>query len=163
MIDAAALHTELTTDPLGLGYARLLANRDTVELAALLNLRSGGGSALIVPASITKGAILLGIIPFLDQLSSGNEVSGAVFSTATVAKWMARFNAVRSGDDILALTPPLQAMFGQIVTDGLGTQAQLDGFLKRTGSRAEVLFGADAEVDPVMIYHACFNADGSAK
>lgn len=134
----AELKTELTTDPAALGYAPSVTAGNHNALAAMLNAI---GTTVITLTSQTKGAVLLGIVPALDQLAVGTDLSSAAIPAAVSAKWQSRFQALSAGSDSLQLSPQFIGMLGQLVTDKLMTQAQVDAFTKRTGSRAEFLWG----------------------
>lgn len=149
----AELNTELTTDPAALGYAPYLNISDN-ECAALLNALTGPGAVTISLPSQTKGAILKGCVPGTDQLATGVNLSGVAISAATTNKWLHRFNAIRSGDPVLALDTEMMGLLGQLVTDGLMTQAQIDAITKRVGSRAEYLWGAGTVVQPSDVMRA---------
>jgi len=144
-MDYAALYTELTTDPAAVGYASAVTAGNDNACAALLNAPS---AAVVTLTSIGKGALLRGIIPALDQLASGVDVNASALTAQIQSKWNNRFAALRAGDDVIALDAPLMVMLGQLVTDNIVTQAVIDAFSKRTGSRAEVLFGAGTVVQP---------------
>lgn len=138
----AALKTEIQSDPLALGYAAFIASGNDMVLAALLNAITGPGAATISRTAVTRGALLRGIIPALDQLASGVDSVGVAIPPATSAKWRNRFDALRASDSEVALDAPLGGMLQQLVTDKLTSQPYIDAITKRTGSRAEVLFGA---------------------
>lgn len=148
MIDLSALKTEIQTDQLALGYAPFVASGNDGGLAALFNATSGPGAAQISRTSVTRGAILRGIIPALDQLALGVDLVDAAIPAATAAKWRNRFDALRASDPEITLDASMVGMLQQLVTDKLMPQPYVDAITKRTGSRAEVLFGAGAVVTP---------------
>lgn len=135
----AALKSEIQSDPAKLSYAPYIGVSD-VQIAALLNATSGPGAASIDLATISKGSLLLQIVPWLDQLATGQTTGGVAIPPATVTKWQQRFQALQAGDAVLSV-PALAAMMNDGVTDGLATAAQVAAITTRTGSRAEVLFG----------------------
>lgn len=139
-MDYGALKTELTTDPLGLGYASTLPTSD-IATAGLINALTGKGMATIQVPSFSRGALLALLIPLEDQLSSGANVSGAAFTQLVLAKWSGRFDALRSGDPQIP-TALILPLLNSAVTDGLTTAAYVTQITTRTGSRSEVLFGA---------------------
>ena len=146
-MDYAALKSEITTDPKALGYAPLINVSDN-GIAGLLNALTGPGAATISLLTQTKGAILKGIIPALDQLASGLTLSNSPITSQTAQKWANRFAALRSGDPVVVLDGGLLFLLNQMVADGLTTQPYIDAFTTRTGSRAEALFGAGTVVQP---------------
>ncbi len=135
----ASLKTEIQTDPAKLGYAPYIGVSD-IQIAALLNSGTGPGAASIDVATISKGSLLLQIVPWLDQLASGQTTGGTPIPAATVTKWQQRFQALQAGDAVLSV-PALLPMMNDGVTDGIATTAQVAAITTRTGSRAEVLFG----------------------
>ena len=152
-MDYAALKSEITTDPKALGYAPLINVSDN-GIAGLLNSLTGLGAETINLLTQTKGAILRGIIPALDQLASGLTLSNSPITSQTAQKWANRFSALRSGDGVLALDANFMGLLGQMVTDGLITQPAIDAFTTRTGSRAEVLWGAGTVIQPDYVAKA---------
>lgn len=143
----AELNAEIQTDPMALGYAPFVNVSDN-GIAALLNALTGQGAATIALKTQSKGAVLRGIIPALDQLASGLTLANAPISSQVTQKWTNRFAALRSGDDSIVLDVNILGLLGQLVTDGLTTQPYIDAFTKRTGSRAEVLWGAGTNIQP---------------
>lgn len=142
MIDLTALRAELTTDPQAVGYAAHYAAGDDYTLAQMLNATTGAGAASVPLIAISRGAFLRSVIPGTDRLAAGLDSDGAALTSATITKWTYRFNAARGGDETIALDAAMLGMLGQMVTDKIMTQAEIDAFTTRTGSRAEVLFGA---------------------
>lgn len=140
-MDYLALKTEIQADPMALGYAPYVAAGNDIAIADLLNALTGPGAAAISRQSITRGAFIDGIIPGTDQLSSGVSTSNTPFTQAQKDRWTFRFNGLGSGDPVIKLDARKMGMLNQIVNEGIMTQAQIDAFTKRTGSRAEVLWG----------------------
>ena len=143
-MDYGALKTELTTDPLGLGYASTLPTSD-IATAALLNANTGKGAGTIMVPSYSRGGLLALLIPLEDQLSSGVNISGVAFTQLVLTKWAGRFDALRSGDPVIA-TVVILPMLASAVTDGLTTTAYVTQITNRICSRAETLFGAGTVV-----------------
>ena len=143
-MDYATLKTELTTDPLGLGYASTLPTSD-IATAGLINALTGKGMATIQVPSFSRGALLALLIPLEDQLSSGVNISGVAFGQLVLAKWAGRFDALRSGDPGIA-TVVILPMLASAVTDGLTITAYITQITNRICSRAETLFGAGTVV-----------------
>lgn len=138
-MDYTALKTEIETDPLNLGYASRVAVGDDEGIATILNDRTGSGSAMISLATATKGEVLLGVTPVAFTLPSK--------SNAIQAKWGLALQLLAAATtDIPVSSEPVASMLAAAVSDGVLTQAQIDAFTKRRGSRAEVLFGVDTAV-----------------
>lgn len=147
----AELKAEIDTGPLAAELAPFVAAGNDNDCAAMLNAMS---QAVIALPTIGKGALLRGIIPALDQLATGVNLSGVALTAQISAKWTNRFAALRAGDDVMVLDAALMGLLGQLVTDGLMLQPYIDAFSKRNGSRAEVLWGAGTVVRPADIQHA---------
>ena len=143
-MDYAALKTELTTDPLGLGYASTLPTSD-IATAALINATMGKGAGTIMVPSFSRGELLALLVPLEDQLSSGGNVSGVAFTQLVLNKWAGRFDALRSGDPQIPTTLILP-LLNSAVADGLTTAAYVTQITNRVGSRAEILFGAGTAI-----------------
>ena len=141
MADYAALKNEISTDPLALGYAPYVTAGNDGAIAILLNALTGLGAATISITTLSRGAILRGTIPANDQLASGMTLANVAISAAVSNKWASRFAALRGADPTMTMDATLMGLLGQLVTDGLMTQPYIDAFTKRTGSRAEVLWG----------------------
>ena len=139
-MDYTLLKTELTTDPLGLGYASTLPTSD-IATASLLNSLTGKGTATITIPLFSRGELLALLIPLEDQLSSGVTISNTALTQLVLNKWSGRFDALRSGDTFIA-TNIIIPMLNSAVTDNITTTAFIAQITTRTGSRAEVLFGA---------------------
>lgn len=139
-MDYTLLKTELTTDPLGLGYASTLPTSD-IATAFLLNSLTGKGTATITIPLFSRGELLALLIPLEDQLSSGVTISNTALTQLVLNKWSSRFDALRSGDTFIA-TNIMLPLLNSAVTDNITTAAFITQITTRTGSRAEVLFGA---------------------
>ena len=139
-MDYTLLKTELTTDPLGLGYASTLPTSD-IATASLLNSLTGKGTATITIPLFSRGELLALLIPLEDQLSSGVTISNTALTQLVLNKWSGRFDALRSGDTFIA-TNIILPLLNSAVTDNITTAASITQITTRTGSRAEVLFGA---------------------
>ena len=139
-MDYTLLKTELTTDPLGLGYASTLPTSD-IATAFLLNSLTGKGTATITIPLFSRGELLALLIPLEDQLSSGVTISNTALTQLVLNKWSSRFYALRSGDTFIA-TNIMLPLLNSAVTDNITTAAFITQITTRTGSRAEVLFGA---------------------
>ncbi len=132
-MDYVALHTELTTDPLAVGYAAQLGKSD-IAVAALLNATTGAGAATISLTSLTHDAFAMLIAPVVMSMS--------IASAALQAKWTPMLQLI-GGISSVDLTPANLGLINALSTD---FPAQLPAtaitaVTTRMGSRAEVLFG----------------------
>lgn len=135
MIDPVQLHTELTTDPLAVGYAAHLNISDNA-VADLLNATTGPGAASITIPQFTKEQFATGVLPAVQALP--------LATAAIQAKWTPMLNVALAMNTLYyATTAPLLA---GLVADGLMSAVQVDAFTKRAGSRAEALFGYGTQI-----------------
>lgn len=141
-MNTAALHTELTTDPVSVGYASALAAGNDNDCAALLNAQTGVGAATISLPSLTHDEFAMMIAPAVFALGQA--------TSALQTKWTPMLNLV-SGVQTIQLNATIMGLLNQLVTDGLLTAAELSAGITRTGSRAEVLLGVGAVVTPYDI------------
>jgi hypothetical protein len=137
-MDYQLLKNELNKDPKGLGYAQYIATGNDVYLAAKLNDPAGPGAELITIAFLPRAKFLFGMA------SSAIVLAGK--DTATQNKWDRLLGFAQSVDSIEMASPVIQGILQYAMADGLVTQEQVDGFSKRKGSRAEVLFGENTTV-----------------
>lgn len=143
MMDIQALKTELTTDPLAIGYA---AHRPHAPgmLAQLVNAKT---TQLAKERMVTARGIMAsyGLGPtagaaFLDKLE-------ALAATVPAIKWAMKFLQTEAGID--AGEPATQVMLTSLIGVGGITQAEVDGvkaMALQPASRAEVLFGAGVQI-----------------
>ncbi len=143
MMDIQALKTELTTDPLAIGYA---AHRPHAPgmLAQLVNAKT---TQLAKERMVTARGIMAsyGLGPtagaaFLDKLE-------ALAATVPAIKWAMKFLQTEAGID--AGEPATQVMLTSLIGVGGITQAEVDGvkaMALQPSSRAEVLFGAGVQI-----------------
>lgn len=132
------LQTELTTDPLGLGYAPLIASGNDGAIAAILNDKSRGYT-MIRPRLVSARAVLaeyaegpMAAANVLDKLEQAAAANNAV-------KW-AFFFLKADGLDVGAQAT--QAMLDQLAVGGVLTVAEsvnLKSLALVPASRAEVL------------------------
>ncbi|HLK58542.1 MAG TPA: hypothetical protein VKU00_18375 [Chthonomonadaceae bacterium] len=144
-MDYAALKSELQNDPAGIGYGTLVewdpthhpnqlisqTNSD-VQLAALINAPGAG--------TISQGVVSKDV--FLTALASPLAALMARADTDSVKQQFAGWlQLLGLATNIYTADADLVATMASAVTAGVFTQAQSDGALKRSGSRAEMLFG----------------------
>ena len=144
MIDYTALKTEITTDPVAVGYASQL-NKSDIAVAAMCNAITGNGAASIQIPSMSKGSWIAALLPLEDLVASGLNTSGVALSSGIIAKWTARIAEIRGGDSIIQTTVMIP-LLNSAVTDGLITSTYLTQITTRMGSRAEALFGAGTTI-----------------
>jgi hypothetical protein len=145
-VDYAALKQEVTADPLGLGYAARVAAGDDAGVAALLNAAAGPGAAAVAVQSMARGDFLLAI--------GGAYLALPNLSAAVQAKWDRILAVIRAADAVTVASPLVQNLLALAVADGVLAQADVDAVKTRTGSRAEVLFGAGTAVSGSDVSYA---------
>lgn len=130
MIDYLVLKNELQNDPLKLGYI----TSDDVANAIILNSTKGTGSAVITLSTLSR-------LTFLEVLLQVG-LTFSSLSTALQAKWNVVMNiALQLPDGAEESNNIIQQVIQAAITDGVMTQTQVNSFIQRMGSRAEVLFG----------------------
>lgn len=133
-IDYTALRNELNTDPQSLGYAPFISAGQDQNSADLLNALTGNGAATITLSLIDKGQASIVILSGALTLAS--------LSNTLQAKWVTILQAAAQLPDPIPFENSIiQTVLGSAVNDGVLTDAQINSFTQRTGSRAEVLFG----------------------
>lgn len=139
-----ALASELNTDPKALGYAANITTGNDAANATLLNALTGAGAASVFLPGVP-------IQTFIQQCQSAAD--WVLLTTAG-----ATFNAIQ----LLSLLGPLdctQLNIRTILTStfsGLSTASKttMTAVASRTGSRAEVLFGAGTQILASDVAHA---------
>jgi hypothetical protein len=137
-IDYKELQKELINDPLGLDYKKYIDVGNDVFLAAILNSKDGPGSQIIQINYLSKNDFLAGMTPAALRLSGKDD--------PTQRKWDRILGFAQSLDPINLIRPQVQALFQNAINEGLLTQAEIDTFSKKRGSRAEVLFGEGSHI-----------------
>lgn len=139
-MDYAALHTEITTDPLAVGYASPLAAMNDNAVAALLNAVTGVGAATITLLSLSHDALATLIAPVTMNLS--------IASTILQTKWAPMLTLI-GGISSFQTTPQNMGMLNALSAD-FPTQLPANAITAATtriGSRAEILFGVNTIID----------------
>jgi len=150
-MDYKLLNTEITTDPLGLGYAPFIASGNDQGLADLLNRKDDANSVVvpIIPVSrvlewagTRQGAASS---PMKAITAAANDSSSPVQGVAQVA--LRVFGTLQSID---LSRPAVAGMVQGLTLGGVITSAQRDALLAlqnaSPASRAEVLFGGGTTV-----------------
>lgn len=141
-INLAALKTELTTDPNAYGYAPLIAAGNAEGLAALLNLRR---AAITIRRTDVRPREVLEAIDLRDLTATPAQVN----NQALAASW---FESVTQGDATIRLSNDdgtdslLKDNLDRLIGNTNASQTRLNAVARRDGSRAEQLWGRDAEV-----------------
>ena len=142
-MDSAALHTEVMTDPAGMGYAPYLPDSPGRVVEMLNEPRFSMPKTTMVTARGIMASFGLGPIAgaaFLDKL----EALGTVNSTI---KWAMVFLRGEQGIDVGE--PATYAVLSSLVGVGGITQEEVDGvkaMALQPASRAEVLFGVGVQI-----------------
>jgi hypothetical protein len=137
-MDYTALKNEITNDPLNLGYAVFVTAGNDQAIADLLNAATGVGAATVTVPAMSRDNFMTAIIPALIVLPA--------LSTTIQSKWDRILAVVRAASIINISDPSIQALLGAAVSDNVLTSDQVSVIGQRTGSRAEVLFGAGTTV-----------------
>lgn len=139
-MDYAALRDELVNDPVGMGYHDHIQDgiSNDVKLAELLNDPTSVGSGTISMEFVPRNQFLIGVSPAAILLADKDAI--------VQAKWDRLLMFASSVDHISMNNPVIQGMMSLAIQDGILSQDQIDSFSKRTGSRAEMLFGEGTRV-----------------
>jgi hypothetical protein len=137
-MDYTALKNEITNDPLGLGYSIFVTAGNDEAIAAILNMTTGPGAATVTASVMPRDDFMLAITPSLISLPG--------LSATIQSKWDRILAVVRAATSINISQPSIQALLGAAVVDGVLTSEQVAAIGQRTGSRAEVHFGAGTTI-----------------
>lgn len=138
MIERTQLRDEILSGPLAAPLALLVDAGNDAGIAMALNDPRGPAAGTVLISPMPVGDFLLGIIPAVAALPG---------KTADLqAKWDRFLGVVRSVPSVRVADPAVQALLAQLVADGLMSQAQVDAFTRRPGSRAEILWASGALV-----------------
>jgi hypothetical protein len=129
----AALTSELTNDPLKIGYSAEL-NISDIAVAGMLNATTGNGAATITIPSLTHDEFATLIAPVVMAIGSA--------SAALQAQWTPMLNLI-SGINVFQTTPQNMGMLNALSADFPNqlTASAITAATTRMGSRAEILFG----------------------
>lgn len=145
-MDYTTLNTLLTNNPDALDLSALDVSDHII--AATLNGAPPAALAATTPITqASRGDLLKALIPAVDQLASGKDISGAALASGTSARWEHRFAALRSGADTVTIDADMVGLLNQMVADKLTTAALVTAITTRAMSYAEVKFGAGTVVD----------------
>jgi hypothetical protein len=136
-IDYTALHTEIVTDPKGLGYAAHTANNDDAGVAILINALTGNGIGTVyLTVSMTQLLEVLTTTADFDALM----VAGVVYNTVATLTMLGPMNFAMAA---------FQSELTHLATEASLSTASKTAWtnaVSRNGSRAEVLFGTNTVV-----------------
>ena len=137
-MDYTILHTELTTDPLAVGYAAQL-NKSDIAVAGMLNAATGNAAATVTLPSITHDDVATLIAPVVMGLAGA--------TAALQAKWTPMLQLI-GGINTVQLSPQNLGLLGALSADFPTqlTSAAITAATTKMGSRAEVLFGVGTVV-----------------
>ncbi|HXI14817.1 MAG TPA: hypothetical protein VNM48_00500 [Chloroflexota bacterium] len=152
-----ALRAELNTDPRAYGYAPYVPGTQAQALADLLNFDRNGMTPCpvnnIIGPSVSIRRIdiapqeVLEAIDNRDFITNANTLVVGWFESMTQALTIRMIND--DGTDTRVL-----GNLKRMVNNTNGTQTRITTIANRAGSRAEELFGREAEVSPADIYEA---------
>lgn len=137
----ALIKAEIQTGPHAATLATFVTTGNDVAIAAFLNDPNGAGKGLVTLTGLDKQTLLRTLLPVTVVLAGK--------TAAIQAKWDRLLDMVKFMESI----PPadINDLLALAVTEGLLTQAKVDGLKTRIGSRAEVLWGAGRTVSPTDI------------
>lgn len=140
-INLIALKSELEEDPKQLGLANLLISGDASKIVNLLNGKIGDGAELLTASEISKGDLVMWLIPILSKLSTVSEEIKNRWDI--VLKYL-----LPSCPDIVRVKDPrIQGLLQTAIADGLTTQDYVNKLNPKRFSRSEVLFGENVFVN----------------
>ena len=137
-MDLAALKAELLADPLGLGYAPMLAGGQDSTLAGALN-------AVRQTIDINRG-----VIPSYEIVNATTPTEWTALSSAEKQ----RYQTLTGAGQVDSANANVRAAFQAMFAGGTATRTALTALLTRKGSRAEQLWGAGAYVDFMAVCEA---------
>ena len=138
MMDIAALKAELLADPLGLGYAPMLAAGQDSTVADALN-------AVRQTIDIARG-----VIPSYEIVNATTPTEWTALSSAEKQ----RYQTLTGAGQVDSANANVRAAFQAMFAGGTATRTALTALLTRKGSRAEQLWGAGAYVDFMAVAEA---------
>jgi hypothetical protein len=152
----ATLKTELQTDPRGYGYASLVALGSDEGLAQLLNVVRDGSVGTVPSTPTAAGGAASGIITVRRNDISGAEILQAVDpssdgAASLTALQTAFFNAVATMRNLSFVNADgsdnaVLKNLKQCFTNNSGSRSNLGTISKRSGTRAEELFGTGVSI-----------------
>ena len=106
--------------------------------AAIAEYYAATTATIINIQSLPKADFLLGVLAGIAALNGA--------SPLLQGKWDRFIRVLAAVDNVRSGLPAVQSLLGQLVTDGLMTQPQVDAFSKRPATRAENLLGTDTVI-----------------
>jgi hypothetical protein len=132
---AAALATELNSDPKTLGYAAWIPVKSTGgnnNICNLINSLTGNGAATIQQTTMTAAQIAAILLPLF--------ANATALTAAQYGYYGVMFNMIMAQQGPITLSV-LANFSTQMITNNILTAPQATALGQRTGSRAEVLWG----------------------
>jgi hypothetical protein len=144
-VDYAALRTELTTDPLNLGYAPLLAVANDWAIADLLNAKQYRGPVPL--RELSAYCVTQGILGACEAVATDTqnpvELRGLCHTVLTLIR--DDFRLETADVDAAAFGAAADALIGVGIMSA-GQKTAMLAMAANRASRAEVLFGAGVSV-----------------
>lgn len=145
-MNIVALRTELQTDPLGLGYAAVIATGNHQTVADLMNLPR---TIIRIRRADISSAEIASAIEVTDYPALGGNPTAAALSTER--RYLAWLTAILTVPLVRLLNAdgtntPVIANFSAMFGAGTGTRTRLLALAERDGSRTEQLFGIGQQV-----------------
>lgn len=134
-INLTILKEEIENDPKGLGLLELFNLGDSTKIVNILNSQKGQGSELSKSSEISKGDLVMWLIPLLSGLSSASDDIKSKWDT--VLKYL----LPSCPDYVRVKDPRIQGLLQAAKNDGLTTDKYINTLNPRRFSRSEVLFG----------------------
>ena len=138
-MDYAALHSEIVNAPASKGYAAFVSAGNDQGVADLLNAPNGSISRGVISKDlfVTLAMSPLSALYTLEKTDPTNALYVALYPMLKLLEQASSIDTSLS---------PIQNALAGCVAGGIMTDAEKANCLTRAGSRAEVLFGADAFV-----------------
>lgn len=138
-MDYQELAAEIANDPEDVGYAQHASSGADTLVAALLNARTGAGAGDVTEPVLAKGDFVLAITPALARID-------ALENASLRTVWGRYWEAIQCAETFRVADPRLAGLLDLAVTHGVLTAEERAAVGVRTGSRAEVLWGAGTVV-----------------
>lgn len=146
--EKTSLYSEINAGPLSAACAPYVAAGNHNAVATILNT-DPAGFRQVTKKSITKGLLLLGLVPATDRLATGVGVSGAAISQTLSDKWRSRLDSLYAGDPVIDLDATMLGFLAQLIADDLATETEVDAITQHSISAAEFAIGRLATANDV--------------
>lgn len=145
---SATLKTAINSDT---ALTAFVTSRDC---QAISDYYAGATATLVNHPILPKSDFLIGVMAGIAALNGAPTLQN---------KWDRFLRVVSSVETVRVSSPAVQSLLGQLVTDNLMTQAQVDAFSKRAATRGENLLGAGVVISITDVAEAIYNPDGTLK